>query len=155
MPKIIRIFLIFFSLKNIILGAHFSFLLKMQNRTNKKSGKYYFTLLLCFCKVVDILGWYSVHCHPKIVGEQQTLPSKNFHYHPKSYFDDSKVLKMNRILNFQQECYYFEELMGVVVFTKVLGHAKSQSPRQCSMARSRSQTTLTRFWFFLPPTPLR
>ena len=29
-----------------------------------------------------------------------SLPSKNFHYHPKPYFDDLKVLKMNRILNF-------------------------------------------------------
>ena len=40
-------------------------------------------------------------------------------YHPKSYFDDSKVLKMCRILNFYQKCYYCEELMGIVVFTKV------------------------------------
>ena len=29
-----------------------------------------------------------------------SLPSKNFYYHPKSFFNDSKVLKMNRILNF-------------------------------------------------------
>ena len=33
------------------------------------------------------------------------------------------------ILNFCQECYYREIQMGVVVFTKVLGHAKSQSLR--------------------------
>ena len=33
------------------------------------------------------------------------------------------------ILNFKQECYYCEELMGVVVFTKVQGLAKSESPR--------------------------
>ena len=46
----------------------------------------------------------------KEIGEQQTLPSKNFH--PKSFFDDSKVLSMSRILNFQQECYYCEELTG-------------------------------------------
>jgi hypothetical protein len=35
---------------------------------------------------------------------------------------------MNRILNFKHECYYCEELMGVVVFTKVRELAKSESP---------------------------
>jgi hypothetical protein len=54
------------------------------------------------------------------------------HYHPKSYFDDSKVLKMNRILNFYQDCYYWEELMGVVVFTKVRGLAKATTPNNFS-----------------------
>ena len=65
----------------------------------------------------------------KETGKQQTLPSKNFHYHPKSYFDESKVLKKSRILNFQQECYYCKKLMGVLVFTKVRGLANFESPR--------------------------
>ena len=36
---------------------------------------------------------------------------------------------MSRILKFSRQCYYCEELMGVVVFTKVRGFSNLESPQ--------------------------
>ena len=41
MPKIIRIFLIFFSLKNIILGAHFSILTFFKNSNENFDAQHF------------------------------------------------------------------------------------------------------------------
>ena len=43
-------------------------------------------------------------------------------------FDRFFVCFIARILNFCLECYFQEILTGVIVFTKVLRHARSQSP---------------------------
>ena len=43
-------------------------------------------------------------------------------------FDRFFVCFIAPILNFCQECYFQEILTGVIVFTKVLRHARSQSP---------------------------
>ena len=84
-------------------------------KLNEKNGrKFYYSQKLCFDKffawkeynfpsgfLTNTILNFAQECSlpSQKIGEKQTLPSKNFHYHP-SYFDDSKVLKMNRILNF-------------------------------------------------------
>jgi hypothetical protein len=95
-----------------------SFLTKIQNRISKKTRK---KIILLSCRKIvktQFFGRISFHFFNSIFeGGRFSLQFLN------SFFQGSRIFF--RFLIFCQECYYFQKLVGVVVFTKVCGPFES------------------------------
>jgi hypothetical protein len=94
-----------------------TFLTKIQNHICEKTRKK--IVLLSFKKFVKT-QFLGVVEYPSIFLIQFfKVPSRFSFQFLNSNFQGSRI--SFRFLNFGQECYYFQKLVGVVVFTKVRG----------------------------------
>ena len=113
-------------------SKHSTFLIKIQNRISEKTGKKILLLhgiwIRKFKAVVFPSNFWIQNI--KVVGFPSNFWIQNFKVvvFPSNFWNTTIIWQFFRvILNFAQECYYLENKVGVVDFTKACGLGKFQS----------------------------